>query len=45
MVVIFLYARFINGMNQIVNISTSEADFGKIKPFLYSNYTLLKNGM
>ncbi|XP_056871158.1 solute carrier family 15 member 1 [Takifugu flavidus] len=37
--------RFINGMNQIVNISTSEVDFGEIKAFLYSNYTLLKNGM
>lgn len=31
-------------MNQIVNISTPEADFGQIEPFLYSNYTLLKSG-
>lgn len=45
MAVIFIYVRFINGMNQIVNISTPEADFGQIKPFLYSNYTLLENGM
>uniref|UniRef100_H3D8Z8 Solute carrier family 15 member 1 n=1 Tax=Tetraodon nigroviridis TaxID=99883 RepID=H3D8Z8_TETNG len=37
--------RFINGMDQTVNISTHEVDFGQIKPFLYSNYTLLKSGM
>ncbi|XP_072300730.1 solute carrier family 15 member 1 [Eucyclogobius newberryi] len=36
--------QFVNGLNVPINISTAEAEFGIIEPFLASNYTLLKNG-
>ncbi|XP_040913036.1 solute carrier family 15 member 1 [Toxotes jaculatrix] len=36
--------RFVNGMNNTVNVSTPAANFGLIEPFYYSNYSQLKNG-
>jgi len=36
--------RFINGMNTEVNVSASEADFGLMDTYYYSNYSLIKNG-
>ncbi|CAL1582147.1 unnamed protein product [Knipowitschia caucasica] len=36
--------RFVNGLSVPINISSTQAEFGIIEPFLVSNYTLLKNG-
>uniref|UniRef100_A0AAQ6A2T0 Solute carrier family 15 member 1a n=1 Tax=Amphiprion ocellaris TaxID=80972 RepID=A0AAQ6A2T0_AMPOC len=34
---------FVNGMNTVVNVSTTSVYFGLIEPLYYSNYSLIKN--
>uniref|UniRef100_A0A3P8UB13 Solute carrier family 15 member 1 n=1 Tax=Amphiprion percula TaxID=161767 RepID=A0A3P8UB13_AMPPE len=36
--------RFVNGMNTVVNVSTTSVYFGLIEPLYYSNYSLIKSG-